>query len=653
MSIPIREGKFDVVIAAGPRVETWPSVGVRSLATLCGEANLSVGIFGGESITVRGLIPLPGTGGILLIEDAQKRIHRIHARAIVKVSTSLSFLDPFVGWNSSGLVPIETGIKLLRGSHVSWRPATVILGTGNRALRFGSDLLEKGFQEIYCVEPYAQVWGAKRFSGWEVEKRRFEVAGGKIIEAHPVSLTSKAPLLWEFRLQDEKGIRILEVSRVISAGPFRDSPGVREYPPGSLLFELEQSASEARETDVEGWALEKERGRLLAGKIIKSLVADLGGNRERLDEIFKRAKSRLKRYFRHREAPFTPVYQGKWMSPSDATTLRQFKGVPQKHHLERVVASIECFEEIPCNLCQVSCPVSAIDIGKIPRNSEKILSEELCTACGLCLLACPSSVPIMIHEKADQSMSRLTLPWRGRSWKVGEFAVLVNRRGDSLGSARVVGIKSATEIGEKNNNPVFEGDPGQLVELEIPNHLLWDARGIRFQKSEEVEKVPEERSDRVEVFFDGEKRLVRDSISLSVALFEIGHGRAGDVLMCVDGSCGRCDILVDGIKKAACRTVIRKGMAIKKIESQQKTSNDLCPCKNISKEKVVDRMKKGTLKSPEAVLSVTHVGSGTCNGMICINTLRGVMQEQGVDASQWIDWRFPWSQWKVVTTVSG
>ena len=654
VSILVREGQFDVVIAAGPRTRIWPSVGVRSLSTLCADVGLTVGVFGGEFLSVRGVIPSAGTGGILLIEDSQKRIHRIRARAIVKVSSSASFLDPFPGWNSPGLIPISTAVRLLKESQVAWKPATVILGTGNRALRLGSSLLETGVSQVFCIEAQSQFWGAKRFSGWEVERRRFEVAGGKLLEAQPVSLTPKAALLWELRLQDEKGIRILEVSRVISAGPFRDSPGVREYPPGSLLFELEQTASLGRENDVEGWVLEKERGRLLAGKIIKSLVADLGEKREELDQVFKRAKSRLKRYLRHREEPFTPVYQGKWVSPNDGKVIKQFKGVPQRLHLEKSVASIECFEEIPCNLCQSACPVSAIEIGKIPRNTEKILTEELCTACGLCLLACPSGVPVMLHEKVDQSMSRMTLPWRGRAWKEGEFATLLNRRGESLGSARVVGVKSSAEVEEKYGGQAVEGDAIQLVELEVPNHLLWDARGIKVHKVDRIsEDVPFEQPDKVEVYFDGEKRLVRDSIPVSVALFEIGHGRAEDVLMCSDGSCGLCEILVDGVKKQACQTTMRRGMTIKRITSKKKPETLLCPCVGVSKEKVLDRMKKGTLKSPEAVLSVTHVGSGACNGMLCMETLRRVMQEQGLDASQWIDWRFPWSQWKVVTPVSG
>ena len=53
----VRDGKFDVAITAGPRLADFPSVGVLALSKLCAEMGLTVGIFGGESMTVRGVIP--------------------------------------------------------------------------------------------------------------------------------------------------------------------------------------------------------------------------------------------------------------------------------------------------------------------------------------------------------------------------------------------------------------------------------------------------------------------------------------------------------------------------------------------------------------------------------------------------------------------
>ncbi|MFL5815487.1 MAG: 4Fe-4S dicluster domain-containing protein [Bdellovibrionia bacterium] len=658
----VRDGRFDVAIVAAPGIELWPSTGVREIAALCAHMGISVGLFGGDDLRVRGVIPAAGTGGTIIIEDAQKRIHRIEARAIVRISPVPELCDPFPGWRSAGFIPLSTAVHLKRASELQWDPCTVVLGTGNRALRFATELLQSGTREVYCVETYAQ-WGAKRFAGWEVERRRFEMAGGKLIEARPVRLTQKAAMLWELRLQDTQGIRLLEVARVVSAGPFQSRLGTREHPPGSLLFELDQTAGNTPVDDVEGWQFEKERARLLAVKIVRSLLTELGSRRDELEQIQRRARGRLKRYARHQSEPFTPSWQGKWMSGGDARRLRNFSGVPQGGQKLKPLASVECLEEIACQVCQTVCPTQAIQISPRPEEPGRVLSEDLCTACGMCVKACPSEAISIIEEKEDRTFSLLTLPWKGKQlWREGEFAILLNRRGDSLGSARVKVVlpESSEQV--------------QLVQLEVPSHLLWEARGLRKPKAEAVEdeaffraiEHSQASESKVEITVNGEKRLVRDQIPVSIALFETGQNRPADALFCKDGSCGLCDVTIDGNKKQACQSQIHRGMALKLESSKRASAQDasfqngmgqnglgqnelgdcsLCPCLGISREQITDRMKQGHLRSPEAVLSVTHVGEGKCRGRVCMDPFLRALSEQGIATDGWIDWRFPWSEW--------
>ncbi|CAK9251963.1 unnamed protein product [Sphagnum jensenii] len=164
----LRETQFDVVIAAGPRLELWPSIGVRTLSELCSEVGLQVGAYGGRSISVRGIVPYSDTG------------------------------------------------------------------TGNRALHFASTLLVAGVPEVYLVETHTQ-WGGKRFSGWEVERRQVEMLGGRLIEGKPLELRSKGPGTWQFRLADSRGVRVIDVSRVVSAGPFQKK---KPYERASIRFIL-------------------------------------------------------------------------------------------------------------------------------------------------------------------------------------------------------------------------------------------------------------------------------------------------------------------------------------------------------------------------------------------------------------------------------
>jgi len=582
-----------------------------------------------------------------LAQDVQGRIHRIHARSVVRVSPAAYMGDPFKGWDSNGIVPLNTARRLRKNHSISWDPSTIILGSGNAALQFGCELLDSGVSEVICVETNPQR-GAKRFSGWEVFRRRFEMAGGKLIEAIPLSLAPLSALLWELRLKDTHGVRVHETTRVVMAGPFSDLPSVREYPAGSLLMELEQTADATKEQNIDGWQLEEERGRWLACKIAKALGVKLEEDRDELESVFKKARSRLKRYARHCQLPFTPAYEGKWLSIPDLRKIKAFEGVPKKAHLERAVASIECLEEISCNICNQSCPEKAISL-------ERALDEDKCTGCGICMKACPADAIVMVHQRDEQSSSLLSLPWRGqREWKHGELPVILNRRGEMLGSVRVIVHAENDKIG---NDPVAstQDSPVKIVQLEVPSHLLWEARAIRRPKlsAAEDEKYfaavndSQKQEGKVEITINGEKRRVRDQVPISTALFELGIARHEDLLHCSDGSCGLCDVNVDGIKKRACQTKIHKGMSVQLPAFQQteKASEYLCSCQGITAESVLTSLQQGKLRSPEAVLSVTHVGEGKCRGQRCMDPFKRLLKEQGMDLSHWIDWRFPWSEW--------
>ncbi|MCC7442823.1 MAG: 4Fe-4S dicluster domain-containing protein [Bdellovibrionales bacterium] len=658
MSLSVREGQFDLAVVAGPRVPVWPSVGVRTLTALASEMGLTVGVFGFPGHRVTGVLPLPGSGGLVLAEDPQGRIHRISARAVVRLAAPNPFPAPFPGWRTEGLVPLRTAKLLFEQSRVRWTPATVILGTGNGALRFGSRLIEtEASPMVACVE-LGGPWGGKSFAGWEVERRRFETLGGRVLNGKLLRLDRKGPGLWELRLQDARGVRILEVGRVVAAGPFHDQPGVREYPPGSCLYEMEQTGPAARPDDVEGWVLEEERGRWLGARIARSLVADLGERKEALEKTLRRARARLKACAEHQGLPFAPAYDGKWLSRDALERLRSFEGVPRQAQKARVVASLECVESIPCNLCEKVCPESAIQIRRgVEGESPTFLIESDCTACGLCLAACPSGAAVMLHER-DQSTSLLTLPWSGAGdWEAGDLATLVNRKGERLGSARVSTQQALPEGAPSGPGP----KPLRLVQIEVPTHLVWQARGLRAPRSPGVDAEVGEASlrpdaaepARAEILLDGEKRLVREGLTVSIALFELGRARGGDALLCPDGSCGLCDVTIDGVKQRACQVKVRRGMAIRLAARSEPAPDALCPCLGVSEERALERMKQGKLSSCEAAVAVTHVGDGRCHGQLCGAAFRKLMADAGIDSAEWSDWRFPWTDWQLPPRPGG
>ena len=650
----VREGAtFDIVIVAGPRsgFDPWPSVGARTLGTLAAEWGLRCGIFGGSDIRVRGLLPLPETGAVLLAQDIQGRLHRHQARSVVRFSSPEELPDPFPGWHSPGLVPLSTARRLLVEAQLVWAPTVAILGTGSRALRFACEMLEAGVPEVYCIESAAD-WGGKRFAGWEVERRRFEILGGRLLEAKPVGLKALSPMLWELRVEDSRGVRILEVTRVISAGPFRASHPFREYPRGSLLFEIPRSSLPKREWDLEGWLAEEDGARFVAARIIRALGVISPERREDFERFYKRAKARLKRAEQHRIEPFLPEWNAKWLERRTLEKLRSFAGVPTERHAEKLVASIECIEAMGCNLCERACPESAIQFS---RDRAQVLFEDRCTGCGLCIDVCPSATPVLIHEKNDAPLSQLVLSERGNrlrpALKVGEFVQAVNRRGESMGNVRVAGL---TEV--ENHR--------KRVELALPSHLLWEVRGFRRPRASSTSRddwnpqilaqAPEFTENRVPILLDGDRRLVRERIPMNIALFETGRAREGDLLDCRDGSCGRCSIVVDGQKVQSCRTQVRAGMSAitKTAVSASMVRGDgressLCPCLNLSSDSLRTILREAKITTPDAAVSATDLGSGRCHGQLCCGAFRRLMIDEGIPAETWIDWRFPWTDWSV------
>ncbi|MBI3534237.1 MAG: 4Fe-4S dicluster domain-containing protein [Deltaproteobacteria bacterium] len=463
----VRNGNLDVVIVAGPHITCWPSVGVRTLSSICSASGLSVGIYGGPELMVKGVLPLHQTGGILFIEDTQKRIHRLHARSVIKIADKIQFPLPFECWHSEGLMLLSTIEALNKTVLLNWTPRVVILGTSNSALSFGSFLLNsKSTTEVICLEIFLQ-WGAKRYEGWETEKRRFEILGGKIVEGKPLSLTKKTAQTWEFVIQIGADAKNFEVSRVVSAGSFYKNNGIKEYPPGSLLFELEQTAPHTPENNMEGWTLEEKRATMLGLRVSKALSTEAGSQKKENQYLFKKTKIQLKNIFDHHDKPWSPTYHGKWLSKGDMKLLKSFSGVPQKAHCFRPIATIECFEHIPCNLCEKACPEGAI---KLTKDRDSVLTESKCTGCGICLTICPSQSIALVHEKENNSISEITLPTQGSfDFKSGNSITLLNRRGESLESGKVLSHQLTLP----------------LIRIGVPTHLLWETRGYKKNAAEQ------------------------------------------------------------------------------------------------------------------------------------------------------------------------
>ncbi len=110
---------------------------------------------------------------------------------------------------------------------------------------------------------------------------------------------------------------------------------------------------------------------------------------------------------------------------------------------------IECFENIPCNPCETSCPSGAI---KVPGNinSLPVVDYSKCTGCGICVAKCPGLAIFMIQEDFEPGRDLVGIPYEFLPTpQNGQIVVATDENGQDLCEGKVLKIvktKSKTDI---------------------------------------------------------------------------------------------------------------------------------------------------------------------------------------------------------------
>lgn len=136
-------------------------------------------------------------------------------------------------------------------------------------------------------------------------------------------------------------------------------------------------------------------------------------------------------------------------------------------------AVIECFEEIPCNPCVMSCKFDAIlpfeDINSLP-----IVDFEKCTGCAVCAGVCPGLAIFIVDESKSGDFGTLRLPYE--YWPLpekGDIVMALSRAGEDVQQVEVVAVSNV------------KGAKTPLVTLRLPKEKLQDVRGFRFLTEDE------------------------------------------------------------------------------------------------------------------------------------------------------------------------
>ncbi len=84
---------------------------------------------------------------------------------------------------------------------------------------------------------------------------------------------------------------------------------------------------------------------------------------------------------------------------------------PSEERLKKgPVVIVECFQEIPCNPCETSCPRKAIVVGDNINDLPKV-DHDKCNGCTICVSRCPGLAIFVIDATYSETESAITMPY--------------------------------------------------------------------------------------------------------------------------------------------------------------------------------------------------------------------------------------------------
>ena len=133
---------------------------------------------------------------------------------------------------------------------------------------------------------------------------------------------------------------------------------------------------------------------------------------------------------------------GKTLKSLGAPSLEELRAagvVPSREEMAaKPCVCIECIEEIPCNPCETSCPQGALLVGQ-PITKLPVLDREKCTACGLCIPACPGLAVVI--KSLEGEKAKIRFPWEYLPAPVkGDDVEMVDRLGSPVCRGIVISV---------------------------------------------------------------------------------------------------------------------------------------------------------------------------------------------------------------------
>lgn len=528
---------------------------------------------------------------------------RLRAEACVTIGSNGVWPIGYEGWAMPGTLTVNALSRWVQ-EH-KWVPGRefAFVGSTNQAMRWASILLDRGAKGCYIIEP------TNELRCWRAHRDRFIAKGGRILLKHELKRVAQSGSNVELFLSNEQGTLIMPADTVVLLPINENALNAPEHWKNGLFYVQRRILPGEEAYDEEYW-FERVDWREVYWRVARMFKLVDHAEAEGALRMLRNERRKMLEY-RKPGARKDLGYSGKILDRDTIAAVQSSGAVPRSFARAKPVASLECFENIPCRACVDVCPEGAITLGQLLE--QPVLIEDKCTGCGACVAICPAGAAVMVKELPVQQKARYFLPDNtAELWKPGRPLNLLNRKGEFLGVGRVVSSAS------------YQDGTHRVLEIESTNVHVWEGRNYRIPKTDfaSSDLEPSAQSPnllkRGWVMINGVRRLCPVDVPITVALWQLGQRRFEDARFCQDGSCQMCEVSLNGKPVLACQTLIYEGQSVTFEKKAPCSPQTLCPCKNVTRSEYSDLVADGV---PEKIArEITGVGHGACHGRWCFGS---------------------------------
>jgi thioredoxin reductase/Fe-S-cluster-containing hydrogenase component 2 len=432
----------------------------------------------------------------------------LKAKKLILASGASEKVTSFPGWTLPGVMTAGAAQTMMNIHRVLPGSRCLMLGSGNVGLIVSYQILQAGGEVVGIVEALPEI------GGYEVHSSKIQRAGVPILLSHTIK-----EVFGEDKVEGGTIVRLDKHRRPIpgserqfDADMICLATGLKPNLALPLMVGCKTTVfpalggrvpvhNENMETDVNGIyvagdiaGVEEASSAIEEGRIAGVSVAERLGYlskneakemktkiEESLDGLRCGLLGEKRKFAKQQLINMANVRHGsKTVLPP---TMRSSKSTNSKEHLnitERLsakekdvrmpMALIECFQQIPCNACEVACPHRAIAVQNL--GTPPHVNQEKCRGCGVCIPRCPGLAIFVVDPNFSRDEAVISFPYEFLPLPAKHSIVEgTDRLGRVVTKSRVLNV-----IGDEHS------DHTAVVSIVVPRKSVHQVRGMTISR---------------------------------------------------------------------------------------------------------------------------------------------------------------------------